>query len=201
MEFILEKSDIFDESISDKFNGIIKLNKNKFYNDALYSLKVSFHVNLLKSPKFDEFYLPERKKWSKNTRNEKIYDVMSFQLEKLEKILEECGIETCSLTIQGNNIESENIIIIQIVEDIAKPKCATGAKKKSIGKTRSIIPSLPFTQENIAEQASKRLSKIYNDFMNAIIDKKIMSEILEIQPTEDDNVLFKHLQSSMETCG
>lgn len=50
---------------------------------------------------------------------------------------------------------------------------------------------LPSTRENISYLASKRLSEIYSDLMNIIKDKKLMSEILEIAETDNNNVLFQ----------
>ncbi len=55
----------------------------------------------------------------------------------------------------------------------------------------SIVPSLPYTQELTSKIASERISKIYYDFMNIIRDKKIMSEILGIKATKDEEKLFK----------
>lgn len=55
----------------------------------------------------------------------------------------------------------------------------------------SVVPSLPFTQDNVSKLASERLSKIYGDLMNIIRNKKIMSEILDIESTEDDEKLFR----------
>lgn len=53
------------------------------------------------------------------------------------------------------------------------------------------MPSEPYTHDIIAKYASERLSKIFSDLMMAIRDNKIISEALEIEPTDDDNVLFQ----------
>lgn len=116
---------------------------------------------------------------------------MSFQLKKLEKVLEENDIEAYSTTIQGDNLESENIIKIEIVEDTSEPNYTGRGKNKKRMKVSSIIPSLPYTQENISTLAGERQSELYFRLKSIIKDKRLMSEILEIETTEDDYKLFQ----------
>lgn len=94
-------------------------------------------------------------------------------------------------TIQGDNLEKENIIKIEIVEEKLESNSMGKGKNKKRGKIKSIVPSLPYTRENITKIASKRISEIFYDLMDYIRNKKIMSEILEIEETEDEEILFQ----------
>lgn len=191
MEYILQDTDIFDEEITEKFNEFIINNKENFISENVYKFTVSFHVNLLKDNRFEKFNLPVPSKTSKKTKKDKIYDVMSFQLENMANILNENGIEVYSTTIQGDYLESDNIIKIEISEDNFEYEFSGRRKIKKRMKVSSIIPSLPFTQKIATKFASERINKIYWDLMNIIKSKKIMAEILEIDATEDDKKLFK----------
>ncbi|WCF07731.1 hypothetical protein NDS46_26090 [Paenibacillus thiaminolyticus] len=43
----------------------------------------------------------------------------------------------------------------------------------------------------MSKLASERLNELYNKIFNVIRNKKVMSEILEINETDDDNLLFQ----------
>lgn len=191
MEYILNDTDIFDEELDHKFGEILNNDRGAFEKGKSYVFKVSFHVNHLNSSKFQEFNLPVPSKTSKGTAKEKIYDVMSYQLKRMEEVLKQNEIESYSTTIQGDNLKKENIIRIEIHEDTSEPAYMGRGKSKRRMRVSSVVPSLPFTQDNVSKLASERLSKIYGDLMNIIRNKKIMSEILEIEATEDDEKLIE----------
>lgn len=71
-------------------------------------------------------------------------------------------------TIQGDNLEKENIIKIEIVEKKLESNSMGKGKNKKRGKIKSIVPSLPYTRENITKIASKRISEIFYDLMDYI---------------------------------
>jgi hypothetical protein len=191
MEFILKNTDIFDEDIEKKFSRALT-SRDKFDAGSVYKFTVSFHVNLLNDSRFEEFKLPVPRKSSKDAKKDKIYDLMSFQLKKLEKVLEQNDIKVYSTTIQGDDLAEEKILKIEIEEDTSSNQNPLG-KGKNIkkGKVSSVIPSLPFTKQNITNLASERICKIFNELMNIIKNKKIMSDILEIDQTDDEKKLFK----------
>ncbi|TKI54930.1 hypothetical protein E8L90_05415 [Brevibacillus antibioticus] len=190
MEWILQNTDIFDEDIDSKFNKVILENKNRIEREHIYKFRVSFHVNLLNDNRFEKFNIIDSKRKNDGSKKDKMYAVLSFQLEKLSKHLTQHDIEVYSLTIQGDYLEAENQIKIELIEDKTEATYTKG-KKNVRAVCSSIIPSLPSTRENISYLASKRLSEIYSDLMNIISDKKLMSEILEIEETDNNNVLFQ----------
>lgn len=193
MEFIIKGTDIFDEEVGEKFSQAIQSSEDKIKKDKVYKFIVSFHVNLLNDSRFEEFNLPVPSKKNTGTKKDKIYDVLSFQLNKLVKILEENDIEAYSTIIQGDKLEEVvNILKIELVEDESPEKTYSGkGKKNKRPKVSSIIPSLPFTTSNVTNFASERITKIFNELMNIIKNKKIMSEILDIDETDDESILFK----------
>lgn len=191
MEYILKNTDIFDEAIAEKLSKAMDANKDSFTKENTYKFTVSFHVNLLDDARFEEFHVPFPSKTNKGTRKDKIYDVMGLQLRRLEQVLDQYGIGTFSTTIQGDYLEEESIIKVEIIEDTDEPKWIGRGKKKSRIKVSSIVPSMPYTRKNVTKLASERISKLFYELMNIIQDKKLMSEILEIEETKDNNVLFK----------
>ncbi|WP_249898459.1 hypothetical protein [Paenibacillus sp. PK3_47] len=92
-------------------------------------------------------------------------------------------------SIQGEQLDAPDMIKILVTKQEVDTVPSRKKKDKPL-KVTGIIPSLPFTQDTMSKLAHKRLSEIYNDLMNMIRDKKIMSEILEIEVTEDNNKLF-----------
>ncbi|WP_164684715.1 hypothetical protein [Brevibacillus reuszeri] len=78
---------------------------------------------------------------------DKIYDELSFQLEKLKQTAVENGIEISSFTIQGDLLEAENLIKIEIIEDTSHIIASGRGKKNKRMKSSSIIPSLSYTRE------------------------------------------------------
>lgn len=177
MEFILQKTDIFDKEIGAKLDMIIRANQDSFIKGYVYKLTVSFHVNLLNDPRFEEFNIPVPSKTNKGTKKDKIYDVMSYQLNSLEQILEHHGIEIYTATIQGDNLETESIFKIEICEDTSEHKFMGKGKNKKRMKVKSIVPSLPYTQANVSKIAFERLCKIYFDIINIIKTKNHVGNI------------------------
>lgn len=192
MELILKDTSIFDETIDEKLGRAIKSSKNKFSIESVYRFTVSFHVSLLNDPRFVEFNVLEPNKSSKGTRKDKIYDVLGFQLKKLEKVLEKYEIEVYSTTIQGEQLEGLNTVKIIFTIDYLKEQLTLGkVKNNKRPKISTVIPSLPYTTQNVTNLASDRINHLFNKLMNVIKDNKMMSDILEIDETNDEKKLFK----------
>jgi hypothetical protein len=192
MEIILKGTDIFDKEIDEKFRQAIQSFGDKLNKDNVYKFIVSFHVNLLNDSRFGEFDLPVTSKKNTGTKKDRIYEVLSFQLDKLVQILEVNDLEAYSTIIQGDKLEEVNMLKIELVEDESPEKNSSGkGKKNKRPRVSSIIPSMPFTTSNVTSFASERISKIFNELMNIINNKKIMSEILDIDETDDESLLFK----------
>ncbi|QDR81318.1 hypothetical protein [Sporomusa termitida] len=191
MEYILHNTDIFDEKINDKFSALIINNQKDFIKGTPYVFTVSFHINLLQDERFYQFDLPAPQFERKAEKKDKIYDVLSFQLKRLERVLGDNGIEAYSTTIQGDNLDAEDIIKLKLLEDTSEPSFMGRGKKKKRMKVSCIVPSVPYTSGLATKFASERISKIFYDFMSAIRSEKIMSEILGIEETNNEDVLFK----------
>lgn len=188
MEYCLYETDIFDEDIGTKADQVISFDRSSYINGKAYKLTVKFHVDLLQDTKFEQVDVPSSIT-SKGTREDKISDFMSYQLDKVVDVLKNHDIESYSMSIEGDHLDHKNMIIIEMNEDTSKPSFVGRGKNKKRMKMKSIMPSRPFIQERASEHAAKRLGKTYADFMGVIRDKKIMAEILDIKPTEDDKKL------------
>lgn len=191
MEFFLQKTDIFDEDISRKFNEVIINNNDIFKSGSDYEITVSFHVDLLTDIRFQDFNIGDSGKRRGGTNKDKIYDVLRFQLRKLEQSAVENGIEVSSFTIQGDLLEEEKLIKIEIIEDTSRSIASGKGKQEKRMKVTSIIPSLPNTRETVSDLAGKTLNETYGKIGSIIRDKSLLSEILEIEETDDENILFK----------
>lgn len=190
MEYILY-TDIFDEEIGEKFCKAVSSDLDSFIQGSNYKLTVSFHENSLSDIRFDKFHIPVPSKTNKGTREDKIYDVMSFQLNAVEQILSKKGIEISSTAIQGDNLEAENIVKIEVTEDDSKPFFTGKGKKKARIKVSCIMPSRPSVQKKASKMANEKISKMFYEFMDIIRDRKMMAEILEIEEKEDDDILYR----------
>lgn len=188
MEYRLYETDIFDEDIEIKVDQVIASDRSRYIKQQAYKLTVKFHVNLLHDIRFEQIYIPLTKT-NKGTREDKIGDFLGFQLDKVGQVLESNGIEAYSMSIEGDYLDSENMVMIDLHEDTSDPMFTGKGKNKKRMKTKSIMPSRPFIQEKVSQLSAERLGRIYGELMRIIQDKKIMSEILEIEPTEDDNKL------------
>ncbi|OME49527.1 hypothetical protein BSK66_26585, partial [Paenibacillus odorifer] len=191
MEFILRDNDIFNVNLSEEVKNEIIPFFDSSPLDCTFHLTISFNVNLLNDTRMDLVDVP-LKKWEKNiTRKDKIYNILHFQLEKIDKALCDSGLNILRATIQGEELEAINYIKIQLVEQDPSLNASKNKKKSKPMKVKSIVPSLSFTQDIVSSYANERLAKIYVDLMRVIRSKKMMSEILEIEATEDDRKLIE----------
>lgn len=197
MEYVIRNTSILDPSLAEKFGTTIMDDAQQFKSGKIYKFIASFHVDLIKDlSSFESFILPIPDKVAihkKSDDKEKMYDVLGYQLKQLENVLFKNKIEFYSSTIQGVHLESTHVIKIEIVLDEEKSEkvaLRSGSKRK-LGKVSSVIPSRPYTESLISEIYSKTLNKLYSKLINIIRDKKIMSEILDIDETTDDNLLFQ----------
>jgi hypothetical protein len=82
------------------------------------------------------------------------------------------------------------MIKIELYEDTTNPSGATRRKKEKQIKVTYVMPSLPYLKNYVIDFRAERISKKFYDFMEVIKNKRIMSEILQIEHTEDDNKLL-----------
>lgn len=190
MEYILQNTDIFDEEIALKFSNAIKGTLDNYIDETAYKIEVTFHANLLKDIRVEIFDAPNPYPHHKRTKKDKIYDVMSLQLKKLEKVLNENGIQLYNLHIQGDVIEAENIIKIDISEDISETNFMGRGKNERRMKVYSIMPSLPGFRKRVLDMPYDFLRKTFNEYIYTIGDEKQLAEILGIKKTSNHSELF-----------
>ncbi|MEK4451262.1 hypothetical protein [Paenibacillus sp. FSL L8-0506] len=190
MEFILRDNDIFNVNLSEEVKNEIIPFFDSSPLDCTFHLTISFNVNLLNDIRMDLVDVP-LKKWEENiTRKDKIYNILHFQLDKIDKALCDSGLNISRATIQGEELEAINYIKIQLIEQDSSPNTSKNKKNSKPMKVKSVVPSLSFIQDTVSSYAGERLTNIYIDLMKVIRSKKIMSEILEIDTTDDDRKLF-----------
>ncbi|WP_238652350.1 hypothetical protein [Paenibacillus piscarius] len=189
MEYIL-RAGLFDYELADKVINVVLPDINQFEKELHYKIAISFHVDLLNDPRMDLVDVP-LKKWERNdSRKDKIYNLLGFQINRIDQAFCNNELQIIDASIQGEQLEAPDMIKIKIEKKEVDADPPRKKNKSKPFKITNVIPSLPFTQETTSKLANERLSRIYNDLMKAIRDKKIMSEILEIEATEDDKELY-----------
>ena len=191
MEYILRDTDILDEQIGTLFNQEIIANPSCFVTGKTYSLVVSFHVNLLRDKRFEKFKLPIANNTNIGKPADIIYEVLGYQLHVLEQRLVDNGVKVVSAIIQGEELEEEGIVKISMIEEAVALSCSGRGRKKKLRKIFTIMPSKPYISDLAAKVAGKELGEIYWNVMSIVKDKKLMSEVLGVEKTEDDEILFR----------
>ncbi|WP_145409265.1 hypothetical protein [Paenibacillus xylanexedens] len=185
MEFIIT-GNISDTDLSDKVKGSMPEFCTK--KEAYYTLIISFSIEaLLKDEQLNSLS-------EENAIKKRIYDLLGYQLREINKVLCEQGIEIISSHIHGVRSQNINTVKIQIQEELEEviPRTKKGKKsKRTPMKTFVTAPDLEFVQETVSNLASKELARIYSELMRTMPNKKFMSEVLGIEPTENDELLFE----------
>jgi hypothetical protein len=190
VEYILRDTDILDEQLESLFNREIITNPGCFVPGRIYRLAVSFNVNLLRDGGFEKFPIPIPGKTARKPED-KIYDVLKYQLHALEQRVADNGVEVHSAVIQGEMLEEERVVRIEMTEEDAAPGYKGKGKKSKQRKVFSIVPDRHYISSLAAEMAGKDLGKIYWDIMNVVKDKKLMSSVLGIEETQNDEILIR----------
>lgn len=194
MEFTLVNTNILDPSLAEKFDSFLK-NDLPQMEPKVYRFIINFHVDILfHRTGINNFALPPSGRTNhqkKNDDKEKMYDVLRFQLKAMVSTLEKYDVEFYSSIIQGDQLDSLDIVKIEFIEDKWEEKYDKKGRIIARNKVSTVMPSKIYTTNLVNKLAGERLSEIYNRFYKAIPNKKMMSEILEIEPTENENELFQ----------
>ncbi|MFF2907692.1 hypothetical protein [Paenibacillus sp. NPDC057934] len=189
MEYIF-RADLFDVEFTEKVLEAALPYLNKLEKEHCYRLVISFNVDLLNDPRMDLVDVPLENFRQNESRKDKIYNLLRFQINRIDEAFSGTGLELINASIQGEQLNDLDSIKLQLEK---KDNTTLKSKKKNIKplKVTFIAPNLPYVQEIASDLANKLLAKIYNHLMVGIRDKKIMSGILGIKSTEDDNKLYK----------
>ncbi|MEI2281258.1 hypothetical protein [Paenibacillus polysaccharolyticus] len=185
MEFLITGS-ISDMSLPDVVRN--SPSELQVKEETFYNLIVSYNIEgLLKDEHINSLYEEEALK-------KRIYDLLRYQLKEINRVFCDQGIEILNSRIQGVRYLDANTVKVQIVEELEDviPRTKTGKKsKRKPMRTFVIAPDLEFVQETASRIATKELARIYTELMEIIPNKKFMSEVLEIEPTENDELLVE----------
>ncbi|WP_134687571.1 hypothetical protein [Brevibacillus migulae] len=107
-------------------------------------------MNLLIDKRVDTFNLENSRKRNGHNQKEKIINLLRYQLEKVEKIIDDHKIEVYSPSIIGDDLEEENMIKIEFVEDTSEKIVGKGKNKKRL-KRRGIISRIIYTRKIVSE--------------------------------------------------
>lgn len=192
MQLTIKNTHIFDRKIQTEFREFIKLQKDKLSTGKSYELNIIYNAKVILDKYEDKFYFDnsiynniEIKFKHQNKKTE----ATSMQLEQCRGILKDYGIECYNATIEGNNLKDNNVKIV-IKEDKSEPfYMGRGKNKRRISVTMT-VPNREYTINKMGELYNKRMNEIYFK-LSECISNNIMCKILDIQYTEDENIIYK----------
>lgn len=162
-EFILEDTDIFDLNIADELEDIILNIKNQLNKDKEYKVTVSFSVENLTDSRLDTIIFETKKHIKNDTDEDKIKNLLSYQLDVIDKKLSELDINYTNIRITGERMDLNNSIKITFEEkEIQESNSVSNKNRKSILKVREIMPNLEYTKKLAEENAIKIFKNRYN---------------------------------------
>ena len=165
-------------------------NKDKFTKDRNYTQQISFNVELIDDDRINDFYILHCTNKNNKKEESKIHDILSWQLNKICKVLEDYGINSYSNTIQGIESKEKDSIQIVLKEEEEATETVRRKNKKRM-KVNSIMPNRKNTESRMRQAFNEymniRFIRVYDALQN---NNKLMSYFLEIEPTDDVNILF-----------
>ena len=188
VEFYLNETNVFDEALDRKVEDVILVNKDRFDKDKNYILEIGFNVEMLNDDRFKSFFLLYCNKPIKK-EDDKIHEVLSWQLNKVCAALERQSIHSYSNTIQGIELNERDIIKIVLKEEAEKESVKERKRKRM--KHNVIMPNRKAAQERMNQATNEYMSKRFWELYHILQDNNtLMSYLLEIDPTEDVNILY-----------
>ncbi|UYZ34954.1 hypothetical protein OD350_22305 [Clostridium beijerinckii] len=192
MQLTIKDTHIFDRKIQTEFREFIKLQKDKLNTGKSYELNIIYNAKAVLDKYEDKFYFDNSiynnikiKFKNQNKKDEAI----SRQLEQCRGILKDYGIECYNSRIEGDNLKDNNVKIV-IKEDKSEPFYMGRGKNKGRISVTMIVPNREYTINKMGELYNKSMNEIYFK-LNECISNNIMCKILDIQYTEDENIIYK----------
>jgi hypothetical protein len=185
MQLTIKNIHIFDCKIQDEFRKFIELKRDKFKDNKSYMLTIIYNAGPLSSKDESEFYFDNsiynniQPKW-----RDKKDEALNTQLHKCGDILKEYEIKCYWYSIQGDDLKNRNVKII-LEEDTSK-----GSYIEDGVTISGIIPNRKAAINRIFQMFNERVSKLYSGLTEKV-DNKVMCKILDIQYTEDENIIYK----------
>ncbi|AJH02176.1 hypothetical protein LF65_05669 [Clostridium beijerinckii] len=185
MQLIIKNTHIFDCKVQEEFRKFIELKIDKFKDSKYYMLTIIYNAESLSSNDESEFYFDNsiynniQPKW-----RDKKDEALDTQLHKCGDILKEYGIKCYWYSIQGDDLKNKNVKII-LEEDKSK-----GSYIEEGITISGIMPNRKAAINRVCQMFNERVSKLYSGLTEKV-DNKVMCKVLDIQYTEDENIIYK----------
>lgn len=188
MEFTLKNTDVFDDNLYEKITNELHVLEDWYDPKLSYKLSVVFSSRLNHDNRMKEFYakIPPKENQVKKeiTVKDIVGDVLSFQLQKVvDAFRNYSGIEFDTAAIKGRVLEDDKNILVYV-----EPKGLLSKEKKFT--VHSIMPDEDLTNERANEFLEVHYNRIFSEVLDTLKDKKLLAEILEVEDSEDTNLLF-----------
>jgi hypothetical protein len=182
MEYIIENTNIFDYDLKSKISSVISAQLSGLDRKFTHRIDLSFDKLLLNDRRVDEFiipdeYLPKYLVGKILDREEKISQILSYQIKLVEEILEENNIQVYSAGIKGRILESVDIIRVEIIKDKEVEKKIS--KRNRPIKVHMIMPNEEATFQRMYDFAEKYYNEMILKLSMIVGSKKELDKILK----------------------
>lgn len=187
MKIILKNTDIFDEKLFEKVTDELQGLDHWYDSKLSYKLSVVYSSRLNYDERMKGFYkkLPTKKNQTKKeiAFQDMVNDVLSFQLQAvIDAFRNYSGIEFATAAIIGRVLENDLNVIVSVDTQPLR-------SNKRTMTVHSIMPDEAGTVEKATEFLNEYYNRKFNEILE-IIDKDFLAEILEVEDSEDMNLLF-----------
>jgi hypothetical protein len=179
--YILKDATILDIDINQKLEELFKLSDYHYLGGQNYKLTVGFHVDLLNDSRLNSFKLPETSLKFIKKEKDKLYQVLSVQLNNIREVFNNNGVNVKHSSIEGDKFDNVNNTIVTVVEDDVK---------EYKFRVNCILPSIPAFRQRTYDMINNGYHKHFNKFMDIVHNKKTMARILNIKSTNDDDLFL-----------
>lgn len=190
LEVYLTNTDIFDEELEKKVVDAILQYIEVIDKDRSYRLQISFNVELINDDRLNEIYSLHCNKKIVRKEENKIHEILSWQLSKICTALEDQGINSYSNIIEGVELKEKDSIKIVLKEEEREKETVRRKNEKRM-RVNTIMPNRQSAESRMSHSINaymnERFNKVYDALRN---NNKLMSYFLEIECTDDINFMF-----------
>jgi hypothetical protein len=172
------QAEIYDVELTQKIVEKIKADMPELEENTILGLDIIFDMSVYQKVEFYQYPLSKEHKGPQPRREEEkakefIYDVLSEQLQKTIKALEEIGLSFGFTAIIGDEEIGKNVqVTLYKQEPIQVPK----GKRKANFKVNTITPDRPFIQKQLAKALAEHFWKEFKEGRLQELEKKLHKE-------------------------
>lgn len=167
------KANIFDQHLSHKVSAAVRDRLPENNMKMYYAIEVIFDQDALRDlEKLRTFVIENPRPYEKDTVTDKIYDVLSQQLNKVEKVFTDLGYDISNAAITGEAINAQDTVELQLYEKEKKEYTTKGKVVRKM-KVHSINPTAPFLREKSTKLLAEMFIQQFKKEMQQELEKDL----------------------------